>query len=86
MHYILKFIFVTEYTQYNESTPPEAWLDTQFLPYNNENESETSMFFGPEFLSLKLYQRCSNEVIIVIFKNNNYLWINDKTILLPIGS
>ncbi|CAH1424138.1 unnamed protein product [Lactuca virosa] len=49
------------FDQYNKSTPPEAWLDTQFLPYNNENESETSMFFGPDFLSLKLYQHCSNE-------------------------
>ncbi|KAI3700678.1 hypothetical protein L2E82_45315 [Cichorium intybus] len=47
--------------QYNKRTPAEAWLDTQFLPYNAENESEISMFFGPKILSLKLYQLCSNE-------------------------
>ncbi|KAL7610406.1 hypothetical protein Lser_V15G12797 [Lactuca serriola] len=47
--------------QYNKSTPQEAWLDTQLLSYNDENESETSMLLGPEFLSLKLYQLCTNE-------------------------
>ncbi|KVI02660.1 salicylic acid-binding protein 2-like [Cynara cardunculus var. scolymus] len=48
--------------EYNERTPAEAWLDTQFLPFDeNDVESETSMFFGPEFLSNKLYQLCSNE-------------------------
>ncbi|KAI3717035.1 hypothetical protein L1987_68349 [Smallanthus sonchifolius] len=47
--------------QYNLITPAEAWLDTQFLPYNNETDPEMTMFFGPEFLSSKLYQLCSNE-------------------------
>ncbi|KAL4568673.1 hypothetical protein LXL04_024288 [Taraxacum kok-saghyz] len=46
--------------QYNERTPTEAWLDTQFLPYNTD-ESESSMFFGPKFLLEKLYQLCSEE-------------------------
>ncbi|KAK1423384.1 hypothetical protein QVD17_18687 [Tagetes erecta] len=47
--------------KYNQITPTEAWMDTQFLPYNPEFESETSMFFGPKFLSSKLYQLCSDE-------------------------
>ncbi|KAJ9564064.1 hypothetical protein OSB04_000030 [Centaurea solstitialis] len=45
--------------KYNERTPAEAWLDTQFLPY--DNKLGTTMFFGPEFLSKKLYQLCSVE-------------------------
>ncbi|CAH1420094.1 unnamed protein product [Lactuca virosa] len=55
------YAFYRLLNKYNKSTPLEAWLDTQLLPYNDENESETSMLFGPEFLSLKLYQLCSNE-------------------------
>ncbi|MFS8017032.1 putative alpha/beta hydrolase-1 [Helianthus anomalus] len=48
--------------QYNEITPAEAWLDTEFLPYNSDqNDSEMSMFFGPKFLSSKLYQLSSAE-------------------------
>ncbi|XP_071702503.1 salicylic acid-binding protein 2-like isoform X1 [Rutidosis leptorrhynchoides] len=47
--------------QYNERTPAEAWLDTQFLPYNTQNESEVSMFFRPKFISSKLYQLCTDE-------------------------
>lgn len=42
--------------QYVEKTPTESWLDTQFLPYESSNEPEMSMFFGPKFLSSKLYQ------------------------------
>ncbi|PWA50354.1 methyl esterase 1 [Artemisia annua] len=49
--------------QYNERTPAEDWLDTQFLPFNAENECEHSMFFGPKFMSSKLYQLCSKEVL-----------------------
>ncbi|KAH1206554.1 Methylesterase 1 [Glycine max] len=37
---------------YNERTPLAAWLDTEFAPSGNK----TSMFFGPNFLSDKLYQ------------------------------
>ncbi|KAI3503128.1 hypothetical protein L1887_31564 [Cichorium endivia] len=47
--------------QFCKSTPAETWLDTQFSPHNDENESESSMFFGPKYLSLKLYQLCSDE-------------------------
>ncbi|KHN00598.1 Polyneuridine-aldehyde esterase [Glycine soja] len=38
--------------KYNERTPSSAWLDTEFAPSGNK----TSMFFGPNFLSNKLYQ------------------------------
>ncbi|KAJ9177201.1 hypothetical protein P3X46_012440 [Hevea brasiliensis] len=41
--------------QYNERTPSEAWLDTQFLPYSTSLQHQTSMFFGPIFISSKLY-------------------------------
>lgn len=47
--------------KFNESRSTEYWLDTQFLPYDSENKSETSMLFGPEYLSFNIYQLCSNE-------------------------
>ncbi|KAG6398492.1 hypothetical protein SASPL_139954 [Salvia splendens] len=47
--------------QYNERTPAEAWLDTEFLPYGSPEENLTSMFFGPNFTSSKLYQLCPLE-------------------------
>ncbi|XP_076891656.1 salicylic acid-binding protein 2-like [Bidens hawaiensis] len=49
------------FDQQNEITPAEAWLGIQFLPYNTETESEILMLIGPEFLSSKLYQLCSDE-------------------------
>ncbi|CAK7339427.1 unnamed protein product [Dovyalis caffra] len=51
--------FVLE--QYNERTPAEDWLDTQFLPYSNSQRHLTTMFFGPKFLSSKLYQLSPTE-------------------------
>nr|XP_043607825.1 salicylic acid-binding protein 2-like [Erigeron canadensis] len=51
--------------QYVEKTPGEAWIDTQVLPYNN-NESDadlTSFLFGPKYLSSTLYHLCSAEDI-----------------------
>lgn len=47
--------------QYNERTPAEAWLDTQFLPYSSSQCHLTTMFFGPKFLSSKLYQLTPRE-------------------------
>ncbi|RZC23679.1 salicylic acid-binding protein 2-like [Glycine soja] len=38
--------------KYSERTPLAAWLDTEFAPSGNK----TTMFFGPNFLSDKLYQ------------------------------
>uniref|UniRef100_UPI0038D25B29 Seventy-one-substitution variants of hydroxynitrile lyase n=1 Tax=Hevea brasiliensis TaxID=3981 RepID=UPI0038D25B29 len=51
--------FVLE--QYNERTPAENWLDTQFLTYTKDGKEITSMFFGPKFLAHKLYQLCGPE-------------------------
>jgi pimeloyl-ACP methyl ester carboxylesterase len=42
--------------QYNERTPAEAWLDTQFSSCGSVNQPLTSMFFGPNFLSFRAYQ------------------------------
>lgn len=42
--------------QYWERTPAEAWLDTEFAPYSSSQEHMMTMFFGPKFLSDKLYQ------------------------------
>uniref|UniRef100_A0A5B6YY11 Putative salicylic acid-binding protein 2 n=1 Tax=Davidia involucrata TaxID=16924 RepID=A0A5B6YY11_DAVIN len=49
--------------QYCERTPAESWLDTQFSSYGTSTTDKplTSMFFGPNFLSAKLYQLCSAE-------------------------
>ncbi|KAL8477624.1 hypothetical protein ACS0TY_029797 [Phlomoides rotata] len=47
--------------KYNERTPAEEWLDTEFLPYGAPHENLTSMLFGPKFVSSKLYQLCSPE-------------------------
>lgn len=43
--------------KYIESTPAAEWLDTEFCQCGNK----TSMFFGPKFLSHKLYQHSSIE-------------------------
>ncbi|GFP80942.1 salicylic acid-binding protein 2 [Phtheirospermum japonicum] len=47
--------------QYNKRTPAEEWLDTEFLPYGAPQHPLTSMFFGPKFVSSKLYNLCSHE-------------------------
>lgn len=49
--------------KYNERTSAKAWLDTQFLPYGTPENPQMSLFFGPQFLSKKLYQLCSPEDI-----------------------
>ncbi|XP_045786299.1 salicylic acid-binding protein 2-like [Trifolium pratense] len=43
--------------KYIESTPAAEWVDTEFFQSGNK----TSMFFGPKFLSNKLYQQSSIE-------------------------
>ncbi|KAL0377771.1 UNVERIFIED_CONTAM: Salicylic acid-binding protein 2 [Sesamum radiatum] len=45
--------------QYLERTPANEWLDTEFLPYGPSEENLTSMLFGPNFISSKLYNLCS---------------------------
>ncbi|CAA0832767.1 Methylesterase 1 [Striga hermonthica] len=47
--------------QYNERTPAEEWLDTKFLQCGTSEEPLTSMFFGPQFVSNKLYNLSSPE-------------------------
>ncbi|KAK3412220.1 salicylic acid-binding protein 2 [Eucalyptus grandis] len=37
-------------------SPEGAWLDTQFVPIGTPDKPLTSMSFGPDFLSSKLYQ------------------------------
>ncbi|XP_028764024.1 methylesterase 1-like [Neltuma alba] len=43
--------------QYMERTPAEGWMDTQF----RDCGSTTTMLFGPQFLSSKLYQLSPTE-------------------------
>ncbi|EYU44351.1 hypothetical protein ABFS82_08G045200 [Erythranthe guttata] len=43
--------------QYCERTPAEEWLDTEF----SSKQDLTSMFFGPKFISSKLYNLCPPE-------------------------
>ncbi|KAI6700118.1 hypothetical protein NL676_014442 [Syzygium grande] len=42
--------------EYCARAPKEAWLDTQFAPVGKPDKPLTTMFFGPDFLSSKLYQ------------------------------
>ncbi|KAH1260422.1 Salicylic acid-binding protein 2 [Glycine max] len=49
--------------KYNERTPSEEWLDTEFCQCGNK----TLIFFGPKFLSYKLYQLCPIEVAVGVF-------------------
>ncbi|POO02717.1 Methyl esterase [Trema orientale] len=42
--------------QYCERALPGAWLDTEFGSFESPKGPITSMFFGPEFFSSKLYQ------------------------------
>ncbi|KAL0350611.1 UNVERIFIED_CONTAM: Salicylic acid-binding protein 2 [Sesamum radiatum] len=45
--------------QYLERTKANEWLDTEFLPYGPPEENLSSMLFGPNFISSKLYNLCS---------------------------
>ncbi|XP_057770132.1 salicylic acid-binding protein 2-like isoform X1 [Salvia miltiorrhiza] len=45
--------------QFSKEAPAEEWLDTEFLPC--DTMKETSLFFGPNMLSSKLYQLSSPE-------------------------
>jgi len=54
---IIFSFFVFE--KYGKRTPPSAWVDTEFEPSGNK----TSMFFGPKFLTTKLYQLSPVQVI-----------------------
>ncbi|MFS8033389.1 hypothetical protein Hanom_Chr17g01568981 [Helianthus anomalus] len=58
-----RFPTVPRFFSYNERSSAEDWMDTQFLPYNAEIDSEMSLLFGPKFMSSSLYQLCSEQVI-----------------------
>ncbi|XP_073018806.1 salicylic acid-binding protein 2 isoform X2 [Primulina eburnea] len=45
--------------RYCEQIPADEWLDTKFSPIGTPENPQTSMLFGPKFISLKLYQLCS---------------------------
>ncbi|XP_062102156.1 salicylic acid-binding protein 2-like [Humulus lupulus] len=47
--------------QYCERVPPGAWLDTQFGSFETPKGSLSSIFFGPKFISNKLYQLTPKE-------------------------
>ncbi|KAK2657375.1 hypothetical protein Ddye_010427 [Dipteronia dyeriana] len=59
-HLSHEFVFVLK--KYCERIPAENWLDTQFAPYDDSSKStRMTMFFGPKFLTSKLYQLCPIE-------------------------
>ncbi|KAK4416243.1 Salicylic acid-binding protein 2 [Sesamum alatum] len=64
--------------KYLERTPPEEWLDTKFLPYGSAEENLTSMLFGPNFISSKLYNLCSPQDVALV----NML-LRPSSLLLP---
>lgn len=48
--------------KYCARAPKGAWLDTQFAPVGKPDKPLTTMFFGPDFLSSKLYHLSPLEV------------------------
>ncbi|CAN1225225.1 Salicylic acid-binding protein 2 [Linum grandiflorum] len=47
--------------QYNAKAPPNAWLDTEFAPAISSDPDFVTMYFGPEFLTSRLYQLCTKQ-------------------------
>ncbi|XP_038983632.1 salicylic acid-binding protein 2-like [Phoenix dactylifera] len=47
--------------EFIQQAPMSYWMDTQFSSSRSQEKSPTSMLFGPQFMSLKLYQLCSTE-------------------------
>ncbi|KAI5673603.1 hypothetical protein M9H77_13967 [Catharanthus roseus] len=43
--------------------PMESMMDTQFIDYGSLEQPGTSMLFGPQLISFKLYRNCSAEDI-----------------------
>ncbi|GJV44328.1 salicylic acid-binding protein 2-like protein [Tanacetum coccineum] len=66
---------------YQLCSKADRWIffDTQFSPYGSENESETSILFGPKFLASNLYQLCSKEDLELakILVRPSLLFLND---------
>ncbi|PWA33876.1 polyneuridine-aldehyde esterase [Artemisia annua] len=65
--------------KYIQSRSAEDWSDTQISPYGSENESETSILFGPKLLASNLYQLCSKEDLELgkILVRPGSLFLND---------
>ncbi|MED6160854.1 hypothetical protein PIB30_055166, partial [Stylosanthes scabra] len=68
-------IFFLLAKQYCEGTAASEWLDTSFSQCGNK----TSMLFGPNFLSTKVYQLCSIQDLELIkcLKRPSSLFIED---------
>ncbi|XP_047964148.1 salicylic acid-binding protein 2-like [Salvia hispanica] len=65
-HKIAVAVFIAAYLpgstpQLSDITQGEGWLDTQYLPYGSNENPLTSMLFGPNMLSSKLYNLSSRE-------------------------
>lgn len=58
MELTIDSIISDKFEQYIESIHADEWLDTEF----SQSGNKTSMFFGPKFLSNKLYQCSSPQV------------------------
>ncbi|GJU91389.1 salicylic acid-binding protein 2-like protein [Tanacetum coccineum] len=56
-----------------------SFVLNKFSPYGSENESETSILFGPKFLASNLYQLCSKEDLELakILVRPSSLFLND---------
>nr|XP_043608791.1 salicylic acid-binding protein 2-like [Erigeron canadensis] len=65
--------------QLNATIPEEGWLDTQFLPYDDENVPNQTILLGPNMLSSKLYQLCSIQDLELgkILVRPGSLFVND---------
>lgn len=61
--FTIESIIFHKLEQYIESVPAAEWLDTEFF----ESGNKTAMFFGPKFLSDKLYQCSSAEVNCMLY-------------------
>nr|GEV72387.1 salicylic acid-binding protein 2-like [Tanacetum cinerariifolium] len=59
-HRVSAFDLLASGTNTKPIRSAESYLDTQFLPYG-ENDAETSILFGPKFLASNLYHLCSKE-------------------------
>ncbi|KAL0450289.1 UNVERIFIED_CONTAM: Salicylic acid-binding protein 2 [Sesamum latifolium] len=65
--------------QYLERIPENEWLDTEFLPYGAPEENLSSMLFGPNFISSKLYNMCSPQDIALanMLVRPSYIFVHD---------
>ncbi|XP_057745899.1 salicylic acid-binding protein 2-like isoform X3 [Arachis stenosperma] len=60
--------------KYCERTPASEWLDTAFSQCGNK----TSMLFGPNFISTKIYQHCSTEDLAIPLEYQRWMIQNAR--------